>query len=111
VAPSAHGDLVVAFLQLYKATGTADYLAAATAAGDRILAERFQGGLFRSDPSLRRTLISAEEAPALLHLHAALNKLDVQLPACSPGQVLFDCRHDEMDEGRPTMERVFRDAK
>jgi len=77
-------------LELYKATKQEDYLALASKLGDVLLENYFTDGFFTTSMEKGFTRIDSHLPLALLHLSAAIEGQDSNLPKLYPGSGGFD---------------------
>ena len=93
-APPSQDDALalLGLLELHRATGQSKYLALATGIGNRLAEASFLDGFFTTAEVTANgfTKINSSLPLALLHLAAAIDGRDVDLPTCYPGNTAFD---------------------
>jgi len=95
---------LLGLLELYKATGQSAYLASATRLGERLAKTYLVDGFFAVDAEGidGPTKIDNALPLALLHLSAAVEGKDIDLPACYPNSTSFDPKVVIARRGRET---------
>jgi pectate lyase len=82
---------LLAFLELYMATGKSELLSMAKIIGDNILDSRFHKGFFAASNEHVYTKFDAIDSLALLHLHSALAGGVAEMPHAWPSLPYFTC--------------------
>jgi pectate lyase len=91
---TADVDIIFGLLDLHEATGSAAFLDAARHIGDNLLEKEFHKGFFVADKDHLFTKIDTITPLALLHLHAALRGLSIELPEYAASKSYFHCPFD-----------------
>jgi pectate lyase len=88
---------LLAFLELYRGTGKAEFLHMAKRIGDNVLAKRFHKGYFVASKEHVYTKFDAIDSLAFLHLHLALVTDNIKIPQACPSLPYFYCSYRGKD--------------
>lgn len=96
-AAAANSDpgLLMAWLELHRATGDNAFLRQATAVGSRLLSERTQGGWFVPSRRHVHCRLANDESQAVLHLAAALIGKSGGVPAFTGARPFFHAEYGQ----------------
>ncbi|MFC1792926.1 ankyrin repeat domain-containing protein [Planctomycetota bacterium] len=88
---------LLAFLELYRATGKDEFLNMAKRIGDNILSGRFHKGFFVASTEHVYTKFDAIDSLGLLHLYSALAEESANTPEAWPSLPYFYCSYRSKD--------------